>query len=196
MNGLFLLASAAAAAGVAVAQPGGHVMGNHDGEMTRQQVIERVDRHFQQLDANNDGRFTREEAMAQRERMRAEHLQRAFARFDADNDGSISREEFARHRADRAERRAGREGDGMRAGRHGGRMMRHRHGGGMGGHMMMGGRLFGEQGFVTREQLRERALARFDRLDADGNGTVTAEERRQAHERRRGRMHDRSESNG
>ena len=169
-------------------------MGSHDAEITRQQVIERVDRHFQQMDANNDGRFTREEAGAQRERMRGEHMQRAFARLDANNDGSISREEFSQHRAGRAERRAGRGGEGMRGGHAGGRMMRH-HRAGPEGHMM-GGRLFGEQGFVTREQMRERALARFDRLDADRNGTVTAEERRAARERRRGRMHDGTESDG
>ena len=194
MNSLFLLASAAAVAvaGVAVAQPADRPMGNHDAEMTRQQVIERVDSHFQQMDANNDGRFTREEAGAQRERMRTEHMQRAFARLDANNDGSISREEFAQHRAGRAERRAERGGERMRGGHAGGRMMRH-HRGGPGGHMM-GGRLFGEQGFVTREQMRERALAHFDRLDIDRNGTVTAEERRAAHERRRGRMRDRTES--
>ena len=42
---------------------------------------------------------------------------------------------------------------------------------------MRGERMFGEQGFVTREQIRERALARFDRLDANRDGTLTAAER-------------------
>ena len=41
---------------------------------------------------------------------------------------------------------------------------------------------------VTREQMRERALARFDRMDANRDGTLTAEERRQAFEARRERM--------
>ncbi len=45
---------------------------------------------------------------------------------------------------------------------------------------MRGQRLFGEQGFVTAEQFRERALARFDRADANHDGTVTAAERREA----------------
>ncbi len=190
----FLVSAAAtAAAGVAVAQPAEHPMGAPNAEMTRQQVIERVDRHFQQMDADNDGRFTREEAQAGHARMRGEHAGRAFDRLDGNHDGSISREEFAQHRAGRAERRAERGGEGMRGGHHRGRLMHRR--GGPGGRMI-GGRMFGEQGFVTRDQMRERALARFDRIDADRNGTVTAEERRQAHERRRGRMHERRESNG
>ena len=190
----FLVSAAAtAAAGVAVAQTAEHPMSAPNAEMTRQQVIERVDRHFQQMDANNDGRFTREEAQAGHERMRGEHAGRAFDRLDGNRDGSISREEFAQHRAGRAERRAEGGGEGMLGRHHCGRMM-HRRGGPEGG--MMGGRMFGEQGFVTRDQMRERALARFDRIDADRNGTVTAEERRQAHERMRGRMHERRESNG
>ena len=45
--------------------------------------------------------------------------------------------------------------------------------------------MFGEQGFVTREQMRERALARFDRADANHDGTLTAAERQQAREQMR-----------
>ena len=66
--------------------------------------------------------------------------------------------------------------------------MRHRgHGGpGMGGMRgMRGQRMFGEQGFVTREQFRERALARFDRADANHDGTVTVAERRAMRGQRR-----------
>ena len=55
---------------------------------------------------------------------------------------------------------------------------------------------FGEQGFLTREQMQERALARFDRLDADRNGTVTIAERQAARDarRERRRMRDRDDS--
>ena len=52
---------------------------------------------------------------------------------------------------------------------------------------MRGQRMFGEQGFVTAEQFRERALARFDRADANRDGTLTAAERREAREQRRER---------
>ena len=42
---------------------------------------------------------------------------------------------------------------------------------------MRGARMFGEQGFVTLEQMRARALERFDRADANHDGTLTAAER-------------------
>ena len=57
---------------------------------------------------------------------------------------------------------------------------------GPGGHMMRGARMFGDQGFVTLEQMRARALARFDRADADHDGTLTMAERQAA----RGRMRE------
>ena len=52
--------------------------------------------------------------------------------------------------------------------------------------------MFGEQGFVTREQMREQALARFDRLDANRDGTLTAAERQQAAARCANRMQERA----
>jgi Ca2+-binding EF-hand superfamily protein len=182
---IFASVAAIAAAGVALAQPGAQ---NPDpnADVTREQVIERTDQHFRQMDANNDGRFTTEEAQQMREQHRTEMRQRAFDRLDGNRDGNISREEFASAHADRAERRGER---GMRGGRRGGHGMAMHHGRGRGEGMGMGRGMrgmrgmFGEQGFVTREQFRERALARFDRLDADRNGTVTAAERREAHER-------------
>jgi hypothetical protein len=51
-----------------------------------------------------------------------------------------------------------------------------------------GGRMFGTEGFVTAEQFRARALERFDRADADHNGTVTAAERQAARGQMRGPM--------
>jgi len=55
-------------------------------------------------------------------------------------------------------------------------MRRFRHGGpGMG--IRMGARLFGEAGFVTAAQFRARALERFDRADANHDGTLTVAER-------------------
>lgn len=163
-----------AAAGTAMAQ-----RPDRDADVTRAQVVERVDQRFARLDADNDGRFTPEEARARGEQRRAERAGRMFARLDANRDGSVSRAEFDQARAERGERRA-EAGPGMR--RH--RGMRGRGARGLG---MRGGRMFGEQGFVTREQLRERALARFDRADADRNGTLTATERREARQHMRHR---------
>jgi hypothetical protein len=57
---------------------------------------------------------------------------------------------------------------------------------GPGGHGMRGARMFGDQGFLTLEQMRARALERFDRGDANHDGILTADERHAAHERMRG----------
>lgn len=167
------------AAGAAVAQPDPR---DRNADVTRQQVIERTNERFARLDLDRDGRVTPEEARQAHQQRRAERAGRVFDRLDADNDGSVSRAEFDQARAERAEHRAER-------GRHGPRMgMRGMRGPRAG---MRGERLFGEQGFVTADQMRERALARFDRLDANRDGTLTAEERRQAHEQRRLRIMER-----
>ena len=187
MKTFSLLAATAlvAAAGAALAQPPGARPDRPDrnADVTRQQVIERVGERFARLDANNDGRFTPEEARAMHEQRRERMANRMFERLDANRDGNVSRAEFDQARAQRAERRAERMANREGGPRMGMRM--HRRGPGM-RHMrgMRAMRMFGEQGFVTREQMQERALARFDRLDADDNGVVTAAERRQAREQR------------
>ena len=199
LSGAALLAVAAAAA----AQPGDRP--GPDADVTRQQVIDRADQAFARMDADHDGRFTREEAQAMGERRRAEMQGRMFDRLDANHDGNISRDEFAQAHAMRGSR-------GGRGGHHRGMMRMGPPPGGpdgargpggpeMGppppggpdgarGPGMRGGRMFGEQGFITREQMRERALARFDRADADHNGTLTAAERRAAREQMRERFRE------
>jgi len=202
ISGAALLALAAAASAQPPAGPDGPrgPRPDRNADVTRQQVIERTDRMFERLDANRDGRFTPEEARARREQRRERMAERMFDRLDLDRNGSITREEMAqartRHHAGRGEGGRGARGPGMRHRRMG---MRHGGPGGPGMRGMRGGRgaaLFGEQGFVTREQWRERALARFDRVDADRDGTVTAAERRAAREQRRERMRERRPSQG
>lgn len=203
MNKIIMLSGAAllTVAGAALAQPPGGPDGprradgpGRDASVTRQQVIERTDQLFARLDANHDGRFTPDEARQQREQRRAERMDRMFERLDLDRNGSITREEMsqarARHQAQRAERGArGPGGPGGPGMGHRGPGMHHRGPGGPGGPEGPGGpggpgvrgqRLFGEQGFVTREQFRTRALARFDRADADHDGVVTPAERQAA----------------
>ena len=113
-----------------------------------------------------------------------ERTQQRFARLDLNRDGNVTRAEFDQARGQMREHRAERRaehgpGRGMR-----GRRGMHRQG------------MFGQQGFVTREQFEQRALARFDRLDADRNGTLTAAERQQARETMRQRFRERRGRNG
>jgi Ca2+-binding EF-hand superfamily protein len=193
MTKFTLLSGAAllAVAGVALAQPGPGERPDRNADVTRQQVVERADQAFARMDADHDGRFTPDEGRAMGEQRRAERQQRMFDRLDANHDGNVTRDEFGQAHAMR-----GGPGGGP-GGRHG-RMMRMGPppGGPEGaqgprGPGMRGGRMFGEQGFVTREQMRERALARFDRADADHDGTLTAAERRQAREQMRARFEER-----
>lgn len=187
MNKRNLIAGAALAvaiAGAAWAQAPETPRPDRNADLTRSQVIERVDQRFARLDTNRDGRFTREEAQARRAERRTERANRMFDRLDLDRNGSITREEMSQAQAQRLERRGERRAARGEAGegRH------HRGFGRRGGHhrfAMGGARMFGEQGFITAEQMRERALARFDRMDADRNGTVTAAERQQARQQMR-----------
>lgn len=191
MKTLTLLSGAAmlAVAGIALAQGGpGPDRPGPEGDVTRQQVIAHTDEMFARIDANHDGRVTPDEARAMHGQRREEMRQHAFDRFDANHDGNISRDEFAQAHA----MRDGPGGPGRHRGGHmgpppGGPDGPQGAGGpeGPGGHGMHGARMFGAQGFVTLEQMRAHALERFDRADADHDGTLTAAERHAAHDRMR-----------
>ena len=197
MNKFVILGGAAlvVVTGVAIAQPQSDTRPDRNADFTRQQVIERVDQRFARLDLDRDGRFTREESQQRREQRREERAGRMFDRLDLNHDGNIGRAEFDQARARLREERVERREQGAERGEHRGmRGMRGMHGPRRGFRGMRGERwerLFGEQGFITLEQMRERALARFDRLDADRNGTVTMPERQQAREQLRERRRER-----
>ena len=122
------------------------------------------------------------------ERRRAEMQTRMFDRMDLDHNGSITREEMTQAHAQMREHRGEGRGEGM-GHRRGMRHMRGPHGPGAPG--MRGERMFGTQGFITRDQMRERALARFDQADANHDGTVTAAERQAARGAMRQRFRER-----
>ena len=93
----------------------------------------------------------------QADQTRSQALQRAdlmFQRLDSNKDGTLTREEA--------------QSAGPQMGRGGARVER------------LMARLFGSAQSVTQAQFQAQALARFDRLDLDRNGVVTAAERQQA----------------
>jgi Ca2+-binding EF-hand superfamily protein len=187
LSGAALLA---VAGGVAIAQGPGQ-RPDRNADVTRDQVIARTSEAFARLDANHDGRFTPDEARARGEARRTERRAHMFDRLDANHDGNVSRDEFSQAHGVRGE---GRPGMGHRRmgpppggpdGPEGGPPP-----GGPDGPRGPGARMFGEQGFMTLEQMRDRALARFDRADANHDGTLTAAERREARGQMRERMRD------
>ncbi|HRO32589.1 MAG TPA: EF-hand domain-containing protein [Brevundimonas sp.] len=107
------------------------------------------------MDANGDGVVSADERRAAMQARRGQQRTAAFDRLDADKDGVISRAEFEA-RPDRAPRA---------------RMMRRQ-----------GPRRGGD---LNLAQARERAVQAFARMDRDGDGYVSADERRQSRQERR-----------
>lgn len=145
-----------------------------DGNLTRAELTQALTARFAKMDTNGDGTVTKEE----REAKRAARLDERFARIDTDKNGQISKAEFAAghdRRMDGNRRGHGRP-DGsvhMRGGH-----MRHADGEKMG---MMGGRPHANRDApLTREAFMAQPLAKFDKADANKDGTVTAAERQAA----------------
>jgi Ca2+-binding EF-hand superfamily protein len=172
-----VLAAAAAlalAGGAAYAQaPANAGQGPARGaDMTRAQAEQRAAAAFERMDANKDGVLDaadREARKAQRSERRAERLQARFDKLDTDKNGAISRAEFDAPREGLAQN--GRAG--KRFGHRGHRM-------GMGGFGGPGMVKAGGDTSLTQAEFTAAALERFDRADANRDGTVTAAERREA----------------
>jgi Ca2+-binding EF-hand superfamily protein len=182
--------------------------------LTRAAVAERVEARFARADANHDGFVTEDEISARGEARRGERMERRegrgermaqrgegmehrgerrgqlFDRLDADHDGSISRPEFDARPAFRGGERGERQG--MRGDRPGGRFAHRGPSGGMG----FGGRAFAamdldHDGRVALAEANRAALQRFDRVDANRDGTISPDERQAAREAFRERMQER-----
>jgi len=114
-----------------------------------------------QADSNSDGVLTRAEFDANR--------QSHFARLDADNNGQLTREEMRAGRPARGEGHRGHRGQ---------------------------GRGFGNvdannDGNITREEFLAGPIARFERMDANRDGVISADERPQRQARERGERRER-----
>lgn len=105
---------------------------------------------------DRQGRMARRgNAPAMTDAQKAERRAEMFARIDTDKNGALSRAEFEAMQAARGAKagRAMRQGGGQRA------MMK-------------------ADGPITRQAFVDSALARFDKLDTDRNGTLTGAERK------------------
>ena len=177
---------------------------NQDGVLDEADRAARQSQRFAKLDADNDGALTqaelaaghearrekvrprranRSEASAERKAKWAERREQSagrrgdrFAAMDSDGNGSLSAAEWAAKpkRQDRAE---GMSANTRRNARHGRRGM---------GIMKMADA--NGDGAISLEEMRNAALARFDKVDTDGDGTISAAERqavRDAHKAQR-----------
>ena len=157
--------------------------------LTRAQVEQRSAEAFARMDANGDGVLDRTDRDARRQERfarrdangdgalspadRDARRKAAFERLDADKSGALSLAEFSARAEQRDERRADRRGPGRRSAA---RLGRHAD--------------TNRDGTVTQAEFASAALARFDRVDVDKDGTISAGERparRQMRRERRGR---------
>lgn len=172
-------------AGAALAQHHGGERGpagadtNGDGVISLAETKAKAAERFARMDANSDGQISAED----REERRAQR----FARTDTDGNGELSQDELAAAREARSaahEARRTSRSETRPAGERGERGERRTRGG------ERGGRHRGMQMLQAADTNQDRAIskaefdaaveARFARVDTDGSGTITAEERQTA----------------
>ena len=154
-------------------------------DMTRAEVQEHSAEMFKRLDANGDGKLDQADRTA--------HEKARFDALDTDNNGALSFDEFAAARGKRdgkMAKRGGPRGDGD-----GPQMaMRGKRGGpGMGPREMLERADTNKDGAITLAEFQTAALAHFDAVDSNKDGTVSADERKAQHESMRAKWRDRRE---
>ncbi|QEG24430.1 EF-hand domain-containing protein [Mariniblastus fucicola] len=148
---------------------------------------------FTRLDADKSGSISLDEA--------PDRLKDRFAKLDSNGDESVSKDEFQASFANRGEGAKGKEGagkgrrggkgkEGAGKGRRGGKG---KDGAGKGnqqrrGQMMDPAAMIersdaNNDGSISLDEAPERLKQRFDRLDADSSGTITADELKSAFEK-------------
>lgn len=156
---LLILAATTALASAAAAQT---TSSTAPEPRTRASLIEMLNQRFGQIDSDSDGALTAAELEASQERRAADIKARIarqadenFAKLDVDKNGSLTMEEY----------RAGAPSVSVNEEKV----------------TEAVGTLDGDKdGKVSKDEFGRIALAAFDRLDANKDGTVTAEERQKA----------------
>jgi hypothetical protein len=158
-----LLAISATTAAV-YAAPGMKADANGDKAVTKAEALAAADARFARMDANGDG--------ALNEADKAARVAQRFAAMDSDKSGSLSQAEFVAAHEARAEKRGERlmrrQADGQQG------KQRGRRAGGM--KMLARADTNGDKA-VSAAEFRAIAEARFDRVDTNRDGTISAEER-------------------
>jgi len=148
-----------------------------NGTVSKAEAMAATDAKFAKMDINGDGMLN----AVDREAKIKEH----FQEMDADKNGVISETEFiTAHKnrmEDRAEKRAERGAEGHRGGRHG-----FGHGGRGGDDMGMKAADANSDMAVTKAEFRSAAEARFNKVDANNDGALSANEQKAGRKGKRG----------
>lgn len=151
-----------------------------DGRISRAEFVDGRIARLTAIDANRDGSISAEERQSGIDTRRNQRASTRFETLDKDGNGAVSREEFT----------AAREMRGDRAGRGGGHGMGG-HRGGRGDHRGHGPQGAEARGPMAIADVQTRLTTRFDRVDANSDGYITAEERMAARQAMRGQRQDR-----
>lgn len=155
------------------------------GDVTLEQMQQRSTERFQRLDRNGDGQVTKAEMEAQREARRDAR----FARMDTNNDGALTQAELETARDQRQKMRGERRGKrAERRGQPGQRGMRGMRMGRGGGFDRLDAN---GNGSVTLAEFQAPQVERFQRIDANNDGTLTQAERQAAREQMRANRQNR-----
>ncbi|MGB5078818.1 MAG: calcium-binding protein [Sphingorhabdus sp.] len=149
---------------------------NGDKAVSKNEAMVAADAHFAKMDVNADGKLDQSDRVAM--------VRKHFVEMDTDKSGSLNEAEFlAAHQSRMAQRNDHREmrmGRGQRDGsEHRGRGAHQgRHGGERGGMKMLEMADGNADMTVTKTEFRAAAEARFVKADTNGDGTISAEERK------------------
>ena len=172
---IFGITALAASAALAASPETMMADANSDGQVSYSEFSAQRDLNFSIADENSDGKISKTEREAQklvRKQMRAD---KRFSRLDSNDDGIISRSEYdtagEQRKARKQERRQTR---------------RDRQGGKRGKRMA---ERFNpdtnQDGFIDRAEFDAKSKTKFERVDANSDGFITQEERRNAKQKRR-----------
>lgn len=141
-----------------------------NGVITRAEAQNAANAAFDRMDANKDGKLDKVDRDLQRTAMR----EKAFSRLDTDNSGSISKAEYLAVRG-------AKDGDAKRpgaSGKMGQGEMGHARFRGHGGGMMHADA--DKNGSISKAEFTTAAMTRFDAMDSNKDGQVSADERKAA----------------
>jgi Ca2+-binding EF-hand superfamily protein len=151
---------------------------NKDGKVTLAELTQSKEGWFSQIDANKDGVATPAEVEASHKARRTQHIERMFQRKDVNRDGRLTREESGKPEPWFAKADVNRDGaltqaELAQAPARGQRdpAAKHARGAGRGAHMDQNG-----DGKVDRDEVRKAAAQKFERMDRNSDGSLTAEE--------------------
>lgn len=153
---------------------------NQDGSVTREEARSAAQKLFATLDQNGDGTVTEAEASEGMRALRQRNADERFAKKDANGDGRLSLEESKM--PERRFQRLDANSDGA--------LTKEELSQAFAGKGERGSKHFGkldadQDGNVTQAEALAAAEARFQRLDKNGDGVLTSDELRPPHKRER-----------